>query len=306
MIMKKILLIGSEGYIGSRFNFEFENKYIISKVDLLIHKQNQKENVIKECFSELNEEYINSHDVIILLAGHSSVGMCKGPILPVIQNNFINFVKLVEKIHSDKKLIFASSSSVYGMHYHNEAKENCKLQPAIDNYDLSKQILDIFQNFIKCNWYSLRFGTVNGWSPNFRTDIMINGMHTNYKKNNNIKISNIKINRPILGIKDLCLAVDRIIDSNENNSGIYNLCSFNSTPEIIGKNVSKYLNCELIIDKRKTFSYNFKISSSKFIKKFNFKFNETIETILSEIETNYDKIEIFGGRNEYCGMDFKK
>ena len=36
------------------------------------------------------------------------------------------------------------------------------------------------------------------------------------------------------------------------------------------------------------------------------KFNETIETILFEIESNYDKIEIFGSRNEYCGMDFKK
>ena len=87
--MLKIMLIGSSGYIGSRFYFEHCKKYKITNVDFnLFYDVNSS---IKEDFSNLSKSFINKHDVIILLAGHSSIGMSSGDMLPVIENNFINY-----------------------------------------------------------------------------------------------------------------------------------------------------------------------------------------------------------------------
>lgn len=294
--MLKILLIGSSGYIGSRFYFEYCKKYKITNVDLNLFYKGKVS--INDDFNNLSKKTINNHDVIILLAGHSSVGMSNGNILPVLKNNFINFIKLIEKINSNKKFIYASSSSVYGMSKNILAKENKKLEIAINNYDYTKQLIDSYAKFIKCDWYSLRFGTVNGWSPNFRNDIMINSMYVNYLHNNKITISNPKINRPILGIKDLCRSVDVII-KNKNKKGIYNLCSFNSTPEILGRSMSDILDCDLIVDKKRSFAYDFKISNSKFKKQFNFEFKDTIKSIVEEIKNNYYNIKVINSRKGY-------
>ena len=294
--MKKVLLIGSCGYIGSRFYYDYKDKYKITGVDLNLYYKCKDS--IKDDFNNLSSQYINKFDVIILLAGHSSVGMCDGNLLPVLENNFINFIKLSEKINSDKKFIYASSSSVYGMSKDILAKENEKLDIAINNYDYSKQLVDSYSNFIKSNWFSLRFGTVNGWSPNFRTDIMINAMYNNYVKNNKISISNPKINRPILGINDLCKAIHAII-KNKPIKGIYNLCSFNATPEYLGKKLSKILKCELEIDKKPSFAYDFKINNNKFKKNFNFKFQDTVEKITKEIHNKFSEIKLLHHRKEY-------
>jgi nucleoside-diphosphate-sugar epimerase len=290
------MLIGSSGYIGSRFYLDHCKKYKITNVDFNLFYDG--ESLIKEDFSNLSKDFINKHDVIILLAGHSSIGMSNGDMLPVIENNFINFVNLSNKISSDKKFIYASSSSVYGMSRDVLAKENKQLDIAINNYDYTKQLIDSYSNFIKCNWFSLRFGTVNGWSPNFRNDIMINAMYLNYLKNNKIVISNPDINRPILGISDLCRSIDSIIE-NKKETGIYNLCSFNTTPKILGEKLSKVLKCSLEINKESSFAYDFKISNAKFKKYFNFKFKDTTESIVREIQDNYNNIKNIDSRKEY-------
>jgi len=296
--MKKLLLIGSSGYIGSRFFYDYKNKYKITCVDLNLFYKNKKQKTIKEDYANLSKSFIDKFDVIILLAGHSSVGMSLGDPLPVINNNFINFIKLSDKINSNKKFIYASSSSVYGMSKDVLAKEDFNLEPAINNYDYSKQLIDSYSSFIKSNWFSLRFGTVNGWSPNFRSDIMINAMFVNYKKNNKINVSNPKINRPILGINDLCNSIHEIIKQDK-KSGIYNLCSFNSTPHILGKKISNILKCNLIVDFNNSFAYDFKISNKKFIKDFKFQFKDSVESIVKELKLKYNNIDFTGTRREY-------
>jgi nucleoside-diphosphate-sugar epimerase len=127
---------------------------------------------------------------------------------------------------------------------------------------------------------------------------MINAMYLNYKKTNQIKITNPKINRPILGIQDLCRSINAII-KNKNKSGVYNLCSFNSTPEILGRKMRNILNCQLIVDMNPSFAYDFKISNQKFKKHFNFIFKDNIESIVNEIKSKYNQIEYIGVRKEY-------
>ena len=84
--------------------------------------------------------------------------------------------------------------------------------------------------------------------------------------------------------------------------GVYNLNSFNATVYEIASKVSSMCNvhCEdisqgqstqIVNFKLQTKSYDFKIHSNKFIKNFQFKFNDTLLSITENLLDNWDKIE---------------
>jgi dTDP-D-glucose 4,6-dehydratase len=134
-------------------------------------------------------------------------------------------------------------------------------------------------------FYGLRFGSVNGWAPNFRLDLMINAMSFSAINQKKVNVFNGHAYRPILPINDLCRAVETIILSTEDRRGLYNVAAENENILQIGIRVAKYFNVPLI-DNVKNFTYDFSISSQKFMNTFNFTFNGTIETIIDSIVTN--------------------
>jgi len=164
--------------------------------------------------------------------------------------------------------------------------EECQEYCAGNFYDLSKYEIDKYVGLYKpFEYYGLRFGTVNGPSRNFRTDVMINAMYMSSVEHNQVKINNPNIRRPILGIYDLCAAVETIIDNGSpDKSGIYNLASFNSTVELIGRHVADYMNSELVFMPNSTGVYDFAISTLKFEKTFNFAFRENVTSIIAAIK----------------------
>jgi nucleoside-diphosphate-sugar epimerase len=294
--MKSILLIGGSGYIGSLFNYKFSDKYKITNIDLNWFSDNTLPGID---FNNLTDSQINQYDVVILLAGHSSVKMCDGDMISSFNNNVRNFVNLLSKLNKTQRFIYASSSSVYGHTYSKIVDETYNEFIPNNFYDLTKQIIDMYASCTDLNFYGLRFGTVNGWSPNMRSDIMINAMTSSALQDGHIKLYIKNIIRPILGINDLCRAFCNIIDSSEDNPGIYNLASFNSTSEEIAYKVSAVLDkpvkeynteeLERITNvKLQTTAYNFAINSSKFCKAYGFTFEETIETITKSIITNFE------------------
>jgi nucleoside-diphosphate-sugar epimerase len=296
--MKKILLIGGGGYIGSYFNLKTSKKYEITNVD--INWFSEKKNSID--LKNLSNEFIHKFDVIILLAGHSSVKMCDNDMVSSFKNNVDNFVNLISKIKKNQKFIYASSSSVYGHTNNKIVNEDYDTFVPNNYYDLTKQVIDMYASTTKIDYYGLRFGTVNGWSPNLRVDIMINSMVNSAISEGHIKLYIKDIMRPILGINDLISALQVIIDTDNSISGIYNLASFNSTSEEIANTISSVMNIPVIeydvndIEKitnvkLQTKAYNFAINSSKFENNFNFKFTEDIESITKSIINKYSDCE---------------
>ena len=304
--MKKILIIGGSGYVGSRLCNDYKDTYDITLIDKtpsnsIVYNYNCD-------FNNLNKEFYSNYDVIILLAGHSSVKMCEGGIESAFNNNVRNFVNLINKLLPHQKFIYASSSSVYGNvgkkivneQYHNFVPHNY--------YDITKHMIDLYADKIPCEYYGLRFGTVNGYSPVVRKDIMINSMVYNAINDGEIKLYIKDIIRPILGINDLSKAIKCIIESDKDNRGIYNLASFNETAENIAYGVSRVVNIpvnEYETDptnisniKLQTKNYNFSIDSSKFIKTFNFEFKETTESITESLVSQFKDI-IFVSRDQY-------
>lgn len=296
--MKRILVIGGNGFIGSRLIYDLGGFYDIASVDLCWFGKDQKESEIVD-FSKLSKNYYTAFDAIILLAGHSSVRMCLGDIKSSWNNNVLNFIELIDKLDPKQTLIYASSGSVYGNNKSNNNEDDLiKFQP-INNYDLTKYNLDmIAQRQISqgYNIIGLRFGTVNGWSPNSREDLMINSMVKKSIEERILYANNIHISRPILGLSDLSRAIIKIID--KPIPGIYNLASFCSNVGEIAAAVNSICNTETVVMPNTSNNYDFTMDTAKFQNSYDFSFNCTLENITKEIIDKYDSI-VYSNRNEF-------
>ena len=301
--MKKILILGGCGYVGSKLYRFLQGKYSVDTIDLEWYGNFTNNNNQKQDISNLQKEFITKYDSIVLLAAHSSVKMCENNMISVLKNNVLNFIKLLSLVEKGQKFIYASSSSVYGDTKKDIVSEEYNNFEPNNYYDLSKHEIDSYAKLSDRTYFGLRFGTVNGASPNLRNDIMINAMTYNAMKNGKVFCFNPEIHRPILGIKDLCRAVETIIEKGSyENRGIYNLASFNSTAKEISVKVAKTLNADLeIVEKLpetitnvklQTKAYNFCINSQKFTDTFEFKFEESVESIVASIKEEYDNINM--------------
>ena len=297
---KNILIIGGKGYIGSKLSEVVSENHNVSIMDLCWF-DNPDSSTIVEDFGKMDKLFYSQFETIILLAGHSSVKMCEGNLDYSYNNNVRNFINLLSNVLPTQKVIYASSSSVYGNAGEKRVDENYHDFVPHNHYDITKHVIDLYAPKFDVQYYGLRFGTVNGYSPNMRKDVMINSMVYNAITDGEIKLYIKDIMRPILGINDLCRAITAIVESDEDNRGIYNLSSFNKTAEEIAKGVSSVVGIpvkeyqsdpfSIKNSKLETKSYNFSIDSSKFINTFNFKFNDTIETITKSIVDNFEKIK---------------
>ena len=307
----KILIIGGFGFIGTYIVDNLTKnypEYRITVVDPEYYgniKFNKRVHTLKNKIQDLPREFFLEFDIVILLGGQGSASNNKN-LLNVIDNNIRNFSYIISNITVDQKFLYASSSSVYGKTENKEVNENYNSFIPYNYYDWSKESIDQLTKIEldkdnKLQIFGLRFGTVNGFSRNFRNDVMINSMVYNSIKNKKIYVTNKLVNRPILGINDLYNAVVSIINiGNCNNSGIYNLNSFNSTIGEIGEMVSQITNINIeepdtilpvVNFKMSSSAYDFKINSDKFINAFDFEFKDTLDSITLDIINNFDNIE---------------
>ena len=168
--MSKTLLLGGNGYVGSALYAEID----ADSVDLCLFGNNLGYSKV----ANFNDVDISQYENIVLLAGHSSVQMCEYNKGNAWINNVDYFYNLCEKLRDDQLLIYASSASVYGQKTNICTESDLNVNP-INHYDLTKINIDIIANkFINDGKkiIGLRFGTVNGFSPNIRSDLMINSM----------------------------------------------------------------------------------------------------------------------------------
>ncbi len=300
--MKNILFIGGLGYIGSSLVAFFRDKgYTCTVMDLGWFGKFISDDIpcLVRDFETLTREELDEYDIIVLTAAHSSVKMCTNAPLYSMKNNVFKHINLVKKL-THQKFIYMSSSSVYGNTKDLQVDETYPVTTPNNEYDLEKWIIDEYMVNTDLDYYGLRLGTVNGYSPNLRTDIMINSMVTNALNDQEIKLYITDIWRPIIGITDLSRVIKKIIKTDTRHPGIYNISSFNSTVKDIGENISKLLNvpCKLYNQKEiedqtnvklQTVCYNFSMSCKKFETIFDFKFQSNIESIVKHLIDNYNK-----------------
>jgi len=297
-LTKSVLVIGGAGYIGSKLRLELAKQYSVDSVDCCWYNYDRTSRRID--YAKLTKGDLDKYDVVVLLAGHSSVASCVGPIMDPWLNNVTNFTELLRKL-SKQTLIYASSASVYGNSLPGELHKESSRKPFIpvNNYDITKYALDL--EAVKAidqgeDIVGLRFGTVNGWSPYIRTDVMINAMYDSSKTTGNITVTNKHINRALLGIDDLCRAVEAVIETPR--PGIYNLASFNTTVGDIATQVSDRIGAKLIDRGNTVNAYDFGLDCGLFERKYDFKFKDTPATIVDSLVEGYESSKL-GRRDNF-------
>lgn len=284
--MKKILIIGGCGYIGSAlFTYLSTKKYHIDTVDLEWYGNVVNKNNMRKDYSTLSRKFLNNYDVIILLAGYSSVKMTLRRPRDAFKNDVERFVSILHKL-SSQRFIYASSSSIYGNTQMKDATEKYDRYSPLNYYDLHKKIIDNYAQISELDYYGLRLGTVCGYSPHLRIDLMINAMYHSAIQSGKIVVHTPKTNRPILGIDDLTRVVESIIEY-KSCPGIYNIASFNATVSSVSRDIRKLLGgVKIVVDESKSV-YNFSVSARKFESTYRFKFKDSVESIIHSLQKNY-------------------
>lgn len=215
---------------------------------------------------------------VVLLAGHSSVKMCDNDPEGAWVNNVDFFRATLAQLGPLQKLIYASSASVYdGVASPNEDTDEFHLKSM---YDLTKRTIDSLALLSDKEIYGLRFATVNGISPNLRTDVMLNKMVDDAMRTGLITVTNPQLVRPILGINDLQRAVKAILTDLVDRRGIYNLASFNASVLDMANYVANKVGARVEVIKTDALPYAFGIDTAKFEQAYDFVFKDTLESLV--------------------------
>ena len=301
----KILITGSNGYLGSILKKEIKGHSVIENDINIYDKKINFEN----SFSKIDFSKTKGIDAVIHLAGLSTNYdppdlIYKKIAMKVNAKDTITFAKKAKE-NGIKKFIFASSASVYGNFNGELAKENSILKPTT-SYALSKMkaengILKLADENFKVIVF--RMVTLFGYSKRMRFDVLINNLASNYIQNKKIILkSNGKLIRPQIHVKDVAQFYQQALDSDTIESQIINIGREDYNVKILNlaKKITSILNCPLIIGKHDLDQRSYKVSFKKqnrIFKKINFKKNLT--DAFDEIISHYNQKHNFNKNNYY-------
>lgn len=275
----KVLVIGGSGYIGS-----YLSKYLDDQQFSVTTYGSRTDD-----YNDLSAGFLGQFEYIVVLAGHSSVPMCNGPLKAPWNNNVRNMHNLIQRISPDQKIIYASSSSVYGTSREISTESNLFME-FLNNYDLTKISLDNMASVHMqrgANLIGLRFGTVNGGSPVLRRDIMLNSMVYSARTTGKIMVANREIYRPILWIRDLGRAIKAILTTPW-KSGFYNVASFNASVWEMAEAAQTWAGGEIVDNGATPGAYDFRINTRAFEDYYKFTFEGTPGLICEDLKNWFD------------------
>lgn len=313
----KILVAGGAGYIGSHLIPELLDRgYDVDVIDLFWFGNHlpKEVGIINKDIFDLNQDDVKGYEQVIFLGGLSNDPMAEySPSENFVSNGSAPpFLAYTAKKAGVKRFIYAGSCSVYGYTV-NELYDETSPAVSAYPYGISKlqgensimQMQD--ENF---SVIALRQGTVSGYSPRMRFDLVVNTMFKFAITDGQITVNNPAIWRPILAIKDAAKAYIRAIESHQDISGVFNVASGNYTVGEIGdlvkSGVKKYLDKDVKLNIKHIQDYrNYKVSIEKANKILSFHPKNDVETIIQDLVENLDKFGDFTNPNFYNIQVFK-
>jgi len=296
--MKKILVIGGAGYVGSQLVLELLKKnYQVTVYDLMIYGNVFKEkldnlSLVKGDVRDLNKlkDIVSLNDSIIHLACISNDPSFE--LNPKLGHeiNFSCFEPLI-KISKDlgiKRFIYASSSSVYGVKEEKEVDEESRLEPLTDYSRFKAQCEEVLLKYSDNNFIAtiLRPATVCGFSIRQRLDLVVNILTNIGYHKKKIKILGGNQLRPNIHIDDMVRAYLHVLETDIQliKNEIFNVGFENYTVENLAKMVKKNIGEEVKLLYEKTNdNRSYHISSKKISEKLGFLPKKNIEDAIKDL-----------------------
>src|ERR1700685_4328130 len=237
----KILIAGGAGYVGSVLVPKLLDRgYEVDVLDLFWfgnHLPSQTGIIQKDIF-DIAVPDLEQYQQVVFLAVLSNDPMAE---FSPSQNFIFNaaapaYLAYVAKKANVKRYVYASSCSVYG-YTDNELFDETRPVASAYPYGISKlQGEQAAMNLLDDSFsvISLRKGTISGYSPRMRLDLIVNTMFKSAMRDRTITINNPTIWRPILAIEDAISGYIRAIEAHQTISGIFNIASGNFTVGEVG------------------------------------------------------------------------
>src|SRR5579871_2155744 len=249
----RILVAGGAGYVGSALIPKLlERGYEVDVVDLFWFGNSlpPEVRIINRDLFDLQIGDLKNYEQVIFLAGLSNDPMAefspsKNFIFNAAAPAYLCYIAKQAKV---RRYIYASSCSVYG-YTENELFDETRPVSSSYPYGISKlqgeqAVMQLVNDDFSV--ISLRKGTISGYSPRMRLDLIINTMFKCAMKDRVITVNNPSIWRPLLGIDDAATAYIRSIEANQKISGIFNIASGNYTvgevADLVKSAVGEYMN----------------------------------------------------------------
>jgi nucleoside-diphosphate-sugar epimerase len=264
--------------------------------------------LIQSDVMKVSERDLDGVDVVIFIAGLSNDPMAEySP-----DKNFIfnasapAYLAYIAKRAGVRRFIHGGSCSVYGYTLNELYDET---MPANSNhaYGISKlqgefgcmQLVDD-----KFSVIALRKGTVSGFSPRMRFDLVINTMFKCAVQDGVIYVNNPSIWRPILAMRDAVDVYVRATEGSPEISGIFNVASANHTvgemADYVAEGVKEALNIDTkIIVKHITDFRNYKVTCEKVRNVLGFHPRFAVRDIVKELADNVEKFGNFESDQYY-------
>ena len=309
--MKKILLIGGAGYVGSVLTEDLLDKnFNVTVLDKLLYNNKYaiKKFLTKKNFNFVNGDFCNINSLNLSLKDVTDVVILGGLVGDPIT---LKYPKLNQTINIDgikncvnylnnknlDKLLFISTCSNYGLIKQNiSADENYELKPlslyAKAKVEIENYILNKSKNSIDYDPVILRYATAFGLSPRMRFDLTVNEFTFELMNDQLLEVYDADTWRPYCHVKDFSRLIINILKKKKNTLAfeIFN-CGSNSnnhTKRNIVKLISKKIpNAKIKYREKDKDPRNYRVDFSKIKKYLNFQTKYTVSDGIDELIKNF-------------------
>lgn len=309
----KILITGGCGYVGTKLIpklLKLNHKVINIDTQWFGNFLPKHKNLvnIKSNISEIEKFKLKNIDVLLHLSSIANDPMAELDKNLSWETSALNSVRLMEfcKKIKIKKIIFASSGSVYGIKKEKNVTEKSSLLP-LSLYNkvkmVTEKVIESYKDFFDI--YIIRPATVCGYSKRMRLDVSVNILTFSALNKKEITVFGGKQIRPNIHIEDMCNLYINLLTTNKIKPGTYNAGFENLSILEIAKKVQKFIPSKIKIIKDNNDPRSYRLNSDKLIKA-GFKPKFKVEDAIKELGDLYNNKILYAQEHSYSLKHLKK